>query len=450
MGVAVEVCKAFGGEAIATVEAYPEERVGDVSDHLVIDGRVLVSNGFKCCLDDTSAQRNWPRDAPPPPTHWTSTIIDYTFYKHLKVQGMYVGQTWMSDHLPLIYSILLGVAVEVRKAFGGEACPSISRIFEQLSNKVFENIMRDPFERRIVLQPGEEGFQVKVEPEESEEEDMKEEADILNDELRIDPDDDMPRTMADMKHRYAKTYNESEIEFYFLNVCQSVPSNGQEEELHGTKEEVRIDPDDDMPRTMADMKHRYAKTYNESEIEYYFLNVCQSVPSNGQEKELHGTNEEAGEEIKDMKDMKEEDVKEDMKDIKIKDMKEEDVKPKLLLSVKAKGPPKAPEEDAELSGIPPPPWMPIPNDEQPQHPQSADDDHVKQEKHFWKRKDLPQMSLEDQKEFKARRQENKRRREKEEKERLKRLEAENRKMKIELSEIHSGCRFLILNLCFVT
>ena len=47
----------------------------------------------------------------------------------------------------------------------------------------------------------------------------------------------------------------------------------EDEEGHEENDELRIDPYDDMPRTMADMKRRYATIYSETEIEYYFLNA---------------------------------------------------------------------------------------------------------------------------------------------------------------------------------
>eukprot|EP00747_Dinoflagellata_sp_TGD_P170786 gnl/TRDRNA2_/TRDRNA2_203232_c0_seq1.p1 gnl/TRDRNA2_/TRDRNA2_203232_c0~~gnl/TRDRNA2_/TRDRNA2_203232_c0_seq1.p1 ORF type:complete len:338 (-),score=50.80 gnl/TRDRNA2_/TRDRNA2_203232_c0_seq1:190-1155(-) len=62
----------------------------------------LEQAGFKCCLDSTSARRNWPLSAYPPPTHWTGTIVDYAFSRCLEADGMYVIQTHFSDHFPLV------------------------------------------------------------------------------------------------------------------------------------------------------------------------------------------------------------------------------------------------------------------------------------------------------------------------------------------------------------
>lgn len=58
----------------------------------------LVQNfGFACSLDFDLAQTNW--DTPhPPSTHWTGTIVDYSYGKHMGALGVYVSPNGLSDH----------------------------------------------------------------------------------------------------------------------------------------------------------------------------------------------------------------------------------------------------------------------------------------------------------------------------------------------------------------
>lgn len=58
--------------------------------------------GFRCCFDDPKADRNWPADCLPPPTHWTGTNIDHTYGRGLKCVGVYVIPSLLSDHLPVL------------------------------------------------------------------------------------------------------------------------------------------------------------------------------------------------------------------------------------------------------------------------------------------------------------------------------------------------------------
>ena len=59
---------------------------------------------FTCCFDEPDAARNWPRDATaPPPTHWTSTAIDFAYARRgLECIGVYVSSSNLSDHRPVI------------------------------------------------------------------------------------------------------------------------------------------------------------------------------------------------------------------------------------------------------------------------------------------------------------------------------------------------------------
>ena len=58
--------------------------------------RLLQESDFICMWDEWK-QSNW--DTPyPPATHWSGTIIDYTYARHLEVDGVYVAPSSLSDH----------------------------------------------------------------------------------------------------------------------------------------------------------------------------------------------------------------------------------------------------------------------------------------------------------------------------------------------------------------
>jgi len=64
---------------------------------------LFEGDGFACSLDLSHlADRNWPVGALPPPTHWTGTVIDYSFARGLHLQGTYVVPTLLSDHFPVV------------------------------------------------------------------------------------------------------------------------------------------------------------------------------------------------------------------------------------------------------------------------------------------------------------------------------------------------------------
>lgn len=74
-----------------------------------VDGvdELLRRRGFRCCIDDTDGavrQQNWPRGAPPPPTHWTSTVVDYAYCTGggVRAAAVYVVPSTVSDHLPVV------------------------------------------------------------------------------------------------------------------------------------------------------------------------------------------------------------------------------------------------------------------------------------------------------------------------------------------------------------
>lgn len=61
--------------------------------------------GFSRSLDlvrECHVDCNWNPQGLPPPTHWTSTAIDYSFVQGLMLRGAYVVQSVMSDHLPVV------------------------------------------------------------------------------------------------------------------------------------------------------------------------------------------------------------------------------------------------------------------------------------------------------------------------------------------------------------
>merc|ERR1739848_358791 len=47
----------------------------------------LEAGGFRCCFDFADSCRNWPT-IHPPPTHWTSTAVDYSFGKGMQTVGV--------------------------------------------------------------------------------------------------------------------------------------------------------------------------------------------------------------------------------------------------------------------------------------------------------------------------------------------------------------------------
>lgn len=64
----------------------------------------LRAAGFSCCYDTVDAARNWPVGVVgPPPTHWTSTVIDYAYSRGgIECVGVYVSPSNLSDHRPVI------------------------------------------------------------------------------------------------------------------------------------------------------------------------------------------------------------------------------------------------------------------------------------------------------------------------------------------------------------
>lgn len=82
-------------------------------------------------------------------------------------------------------------------------------------------------------------------------------------ETRIDPDDGMPYTFAELSTHYKGTYNKKDIESYW-QLCPPLT-------------EKRIDPVDGMPYTFAELSSHYKGTYNNKAIESYWQ-ACQPAP----------------------------------------------------------------------------------------------------------------------------------------------------------------------------
>lgn len=71
-------------------------REGDVAG-------LLTAERFVCCYDDLDGPRNWPTGDPPPPTHWSSTVIDFAYTRGaVRGVGVYVSASNLSDHRPVI------------------------------------------------------------------------------------------------------------------------------------------------------------------------------------------------------------------------------------------------------------------------------------------------------------------------------------------------------------
>jgi endonuclease/exonuclease/phosphatase family metal-dependent hydrolase len=62
----------------------------------------LAQAGYTCNFDATlvaTAKRNWFPTDPPPSTHWTGTIVDYTYFRgNVQLLGVYVSPSALSDH----------------------------------------------------------------------------------------------------------------------------------------------------------------------------------------------------------------------------------------------------------------------------------------------------------------------------------------------------------------
>lgn len=67
-------------------------------------GTLLESQSFRCVFDQLGQQQqhratfNWETSSLPPSTHWSGTTIDYTYTRHLDVQGVYISPAGYSDH----------------------------------------------------------------------------------------------------------------------------------------------------------------------------------------------------------------------------------------------------------------------------------------------------------------------------------------------------------------
>eukprot|EP00037_Helgoeca_nana_P017691 m.167468 g.167468 ORF g.167468 m.167468 type:complete len:400 (-) comp24102_c0_seq9:349-1548(-) len=63
----------------------------------------LTAAGFRCCFDDADGPKNWDPRGPPPPTHWSSTVIDFAYTRGgFCDAGVYVSDSNLSDHRPVV------------------------------------------------------------------------------------------------------------------------------------------------------------------------------------------------------------------------------------------------------------------------------------------------------------------------------------------------------------
>jgi hypothetical protein len=62
-----------------------------------VDTLLQKDHGFVCGWD-VAVRRNWTDGQPPPSTHWSGTVIDYVYARHLTAHGVYVSPSGLSDH----------------------------------------------------------------------------------------------------------------------------------------------------------------------------------------------------------------------------------------------------------------------------------------------------------------------------------------------------------------
>lgn len=73
----------------------------------------LHEAGFQCIFDsailDKHVQRNWPVEMPPPSSHWSGTLIDYTYFlgPGITLTGVYVSGCGLSDHRMIVCDCLI-------------------------------------------------------------------------------------------------------------------------------------------------------------------------------------------------------------------------------------------------------------------------------------------------------------------------------------------------------
>ena len=70
---------------------------------------LLLSRGFQCAYDQCPpSQKNFGGRIAPPMTHWTGTVVDFVYVASTawRVGGVYVKNTPLSDHLPVVVDLL--------------------------------------------------------------------------------------------------------------------------------------------------------------------------------------------------------------------------------------------------------------------------------------------------------------------------------------------------------
>jgi hypothetical protein len=56
----------------------------------------LMDNAGFLCIFDQASSCNW--RGLPPSTHWTGTVVDYSYFRNLYQKGVYVSPCGLSDH----------------------------------------------------------------------------------------------------------------------------------------------------------------------------------------------------------------------------------------------------------------------------------------------------------------------------------------------------------------
>jgi len=87
---------------------------------------------------------------------------------------------------------------------------------------------------------------------------------------RVDPEDGVERSKAEVVERYSGSYDVAAIEEYWRDQCTPVMA-----QMDG--EPARIDPADGAPRTLSDLKKMHRFTWTPEQIDAYWHEHCRSI-----------------------------------------------------------------------------------------------------------------------------------------------------------------------------
>jgi len=59
--------------------------------------KLLQNEGFRCAWDTSPAKTNW-TTVHPPSTHWSGTIVDYSYGRNLRANAVFISPAGWSDH----------------------------------------------------------------------------------------------------------------------------------------------------------------------------------------------------------------------------------------------------------------------------------------------------------------------------------------------------------------